>query len=722
MPLRDRWLSLGIPLLLVLATWAVFGQTLAHDFVNYDDDADVYENAFVIKGLTAKGCVAAFTQTDVQLWTPLTRLSHMLDCQLFGLEPWGHHLTNVLLHTASALLLFLALRRMTAALWPSALVAAAFAVHPLHVESVAWIAERKDALSGFFFFLTLLAYVGYVRNGRSARRYVIVAILFALGLLAKPMLVTMPFLLLLLDYWPLRRVANCSLRPANWRPLIVEKLPLLALTGLILWLILSDPFAWNGPKAETVPLPLSLRLSNSVVSYSVYIWKMFYPVDLSVRYPYPIGGVPMAHVVLSILFLIAISVAVYLARRSRPYLLVGWLWYVGMLVPVSQAVQLGSEALCDRYTYLPQIGLYIALVWGGAELLRSSRFGRVVGAVTAAAIVAAMMAVAHVQAAYWKDSLTLWSHAAACAPGDWITQNCLGFALASRDPLSEEALQHYYESLRLRPGFPDALNNLGLAMAARGKLDEAKLAYEQTLRVRPDDAFAHNNLGIALAKTGHLPEAVDHLAKALRIKGYYPEAHDNLGLVLVMQGRLDEAIKHYQLALQDKPNLAQAHNNLAMAIARKGDVSTAQRHLEDALRLRPDYAAAHVNLGMLLTAQGRVTEAITHYEAACASDPKSSAPFNNLAWLLATYPAELVRNGPRAVELAGQADRLAGGRDPMILDTLAAAYAEAGDYEKAVETATRAIELAKSMENNDLTEQLSQRCELYRRRQPFRHS
>src|SRR5262245_61167751 len=394
---------------LVAVTLAVFGQTLTHDFVNFDDHVYVYENPLVIRGLSTEGVIEAFTHTHARNWHPLTTLSHMLDCQLYGLNAGGHHLTNIILHTISVLLLLLVLKQMTGALWQSAFVAALFAIHPLHVESVAWIAERKDVLSAVFLMLTLAAYARYVR-APSARRYLLVALLFGFGLMSKSMLVTLPFVLLLLDYWPLDRFGAHKSEVRRRLPtLIKEKIPFLALSTFS---CMATLFAQRQGPSAIDQLPFLWRLENAFVTYVTYVWQMLWPARLAVFYPHPNDRLPLLQVTGAVALLVGTSLVVISLRRTLPYLVTGWFWYLGMLVPVIGVVQVGEQAHADRYTYLPQVGLYIMIAWTVGDLLvESTRRRRALVGVIAAMAVVSLSARAFGQTSYWKNSETLWNHA-----------------------------------------------------------------------------------------------------------------------------------------------------------------------------------------------------------------------------------------------------------------------------------------------------------------------
>jgi hypothetical protein len=434
---KQRWHVPAVCLVLTAITFAVFGRTLGSEFVNYDDGYYVYNNPMVARGLTLKGISWAFTGVHVDNWHPLTWLSHMLDCQLYGLNPAGHHLTNILLHTAAVISLFLVLRQMTGALWRSAFVAAVFAIHPLRVESVAWVAERKDVLSGLFFILTMGAYVRYVRLPWSPARYGLVVVLFALGLMCKPMLVTLPVVLLLLDYWPLQR-----LDPRKFSGLLMEKLPLLALSAASCIVTFLAQYG----AMQLFPIPAPTRIANASVVPMIYLRQMLCHTGLAVLYPYPLHGRPLWEVAFAGTLLAGVSVVVWGVRRKQPWLLVGWLWYLVMLLPVVGIIQVGRQAHADRYTYLPQIGVYLAITW----LVAQWRMNRAVLGSLMSGVVAVLMVCAWKQAAYWKDSETLWTHTIDCTSGNGVAHYNLGIALDRQERL-DEAIEHYQKALQIIP-------------------------------------------------------------------------------------------------------------------------------------------------------------------------------------------------------------------------------------------------------------------------------
>jgi tetratricopeptide (TPR) repeat protein len=466
---------------LAALVWIVFGQTLQHEFVNFDDDVYVYQNPMVTGGLTPAAVAWAFTHPHQANWHPLTSLSHILDCQFYGLNAGGHHFTNVLLHGASAILLFLVLRRMTAALWPSALVAALFAIHPLRVESVAWISERKDVLSGFFFVLTLGAYLRYVRRPKSLLHYLLVLFLFVLGLMSKPMLVTLPFVLLLLDYWPLGRFPEPARFPIPQR-LLLEKIPLLALSAVSCVITLR---VQSEAIQDAQVVPMALRIENAIVSAAAYLAQMVYPANLALCYPYPINGLPPWQIALALFVLVGLSAAAFYWRNQRPWLLTGWFWYLGMLLPVAGLVQVGGQARADRYTYLPQIGVYLLLTWTLVELGERWRNRRLALAGGAAAALAILAACARAQTGYWRNSESLWTRALACTSNNALAESNLG-SLLYQDGRLDEALAHGQKALEIQPDNVGANNCVGFVLLQKGHVDEAIAHFQTALRARPD--------------------------------------------------------------------------------------------------------------------------------------------------------------------------------------------------------------------------------------------
>ncbi len=553
-----------ICLLLAGLTWFTFLPILGHEFVNYDDDAYVYENRMVTSGLTAEGVVVAFTKSHAGNWHPLTTLSHMADCAFSGLNAGAHHRTNLLLHVAAVVLLFLALRLLTLSVWSSAATAALFAVHPLRVESVAWVAERKDVLSGLFFALTLWAYARYVRESKSIFGYVVVVLVFALGLMCKPMLVTLPFVLLLLDYWPLRRLElSKGIASGANRRLLLEKLPLLLLSLVV---CVVTFLVQENARQSTEVLPVASRVNNAFVSYATYMLQLFWPVKLAVFYPYPTGGGTSVKVILASLVLIAVSAAAICWRKQRPYLLVGWLWYLGMLVPVIGLVQVGTQAHADRYTYLPQIGLGIALVWFVAELSAAWRHRRIVLGVGTIAVLITLSSLARQQTRNWQTSESLWTHTLACTSSNAVAESNLADTFFKQDRL-DEAITHFQAALAIKPKYTDANNGLGFALLQKGNVEAAMACFQRALEVRPDFAAAHNNLGMALLQTGRTRKAIPHLESALKTDPDRAETHNNLGYALLQSGQVEMAVTHYQRALELDPTYAAACNNLAWVLA-----------------------------------------------------------------------------------------------------------------------------------------------------------
>jgi tetratricopeptide (TPR) repeat protein len=634
---------IGICVFLVAITWVVFGQTLRYHFVDYDDNIYIYQDPVVTSGVTSRGVAWTFTHKEARNWHPLTTISHMVDCQLYGLKPGGHHFTNVLLHTAAAILLFLLLQQMTGALWRSAFVAAVFAIHPLRVESV-----------GVFFMLTLAAFVWYVRKPALAR-YVTMSILFACGLMSKPMLVTLPFVLLLLDYWPLRR---CLDRQSISR-LILEKIPLLVLVaGSCIATLLAQTQALNSVQE----LPLRLRISNSLVAYLIYIRQMFWPARLAVFYPHPYNRLPFLEVVLATALLLAITALAFALRKPRPYFITGWLWYLLMLLPVIGVVQVGDQAHADRYTYLPQIGLYILSTWAIVDLAALRRYrGRIVE-VAAAIVIVALGRCAWIQTSHWRDSASLWTH-----------------------------------TLNVTSNNSVALHHLGILLLKRGQLDDAIAHFQKALSIRVDTNDGRVN----------------------RLRGL---VHLDLGNALALKGLMDAAISEYKRAVQLRPDYANAHYTLGNALLGEGEIDEAIAQCREALSLAPQSTEVSTTLGNALLRKGQVSEAITYYERSLEIDRGSVTALNNLAWVLSTCPDGSLRNGPRAIELAKKAVEFSAPQNPTFMRTLAAAYAESGRFNDAIELAEQALQVVLPQKNSALASSLHMDIDLYRMKFPLRQS
>lgn len=618
-PARSRGpLLLGLGL--VLLTLLVYRDAPSFEFVNFDDGLYVTSNRQVQKGLTWDGFLWAWQANVASNWHPLTMLSHMLDCELYGLNPRGHHLTNLLLHLANVWLLFEVLRRMTGRAGPSAFVAALFGIHPTHVESVAWIAERKDVLSGLFFLLTLGAYHRWVRD-RTPRRYALVAVLFACGLLSKPMLVTLPCVLLLLDVWPLGRLRFEEIRSVRqlWqglRPLLIEKIPLFVLS------VASSAvtvYAQQGSLATLEAVSPGRRVGNALVSYVVYLAKSFWPTKLAAFYPLP-GAVPLAKAMGAGALLLAITALVVWRLRRSPWLAVGWLWFLGMLVPVIGLVQVGRQAMADRYTYLPSIGLFLAITWGVTELLgRTARIQRAALAAAALAVVGALSVAAYAQVGTWKDSLTLFRHALAVTRGNYLAHLNVAVALSSQGD-QQGALHHYHEVLRLQPNLAEAHAALGTALRRWGRTAEALPHLRRAVRMKPERARLRHSLAVALEELGRKDEAMVELRKAIELNPRLADAHYGLGALLQEQGKVDEALEHYRTALEINPDLNDLYAPTATLLARQGELGEAVRHYQEAVRRRPTPSACF-NLALTLERMGRIEEARRQYERALALDP-----------------------------------------------------------------------------------------------------
>ncbi|MGA2788804.1 MAG: tetratricopeptide repeat protein [Verrucomicrobiota bacterium] len=830
----------------LIAYWPVFD----NNFINLDDYANVLKNPHMQGGLTWENVKWSFQAGYSGNWHPLTWLSHMLDVRLFGFDPRWHHLINLLFHIANSLLLFLLFQGLTGMTWRSAFVAAGFAVHPLHVESVAWVAERKDVLSTFFFLLTLLFYARFAREQKggsigqvaseaaiedasqrpssifhlpSSSSYYLALFFFALGLMSKPMLVTLPFVLLLVDFWPLQRVelADKHAGLKTLRLLILEKIPFFILSVASSWVTIVAQTRGHAVYT-TERLPLYTRFANAATSCLIYLGHAVWPVHLAIFYPYRSAANfrDCLQVAGAVVVLVAVSFYALSRIKRAPWFATGWFWFLGTLVPVIGIVQVGGQAMADRYTYIPLIGVFICLVWAGAGFFAVRHLSEKIPAAIGAVIVIACVAVTRQQVKYWRDTFTIANHALEVTINNPVAHDLIGQELGNEgrcepavehfraaleaDPgfdmarydlavaltrcadalvaegKIEEAIRNYQSALRTKP-LPSTLNNLGLAFGQLGRREEAVAQYTEALRLEPDNSMVRFNLASALAGEGKGEAAEKQFAEALRlspdplrtlmdfariladqgrraeataklreaVRRYPTNAAANLelGVNLMMSGQTNEAPGYFSAALQLEPDLAEknlraakaymeqgrfdfarrclwtvswlkpddagAHENLGIFCLRHGQPADALTQFEDALRLRPD-ARSHCDLGLVLTILGRHREAASHYETAIQLNPDSTEALNALAWLLATTPDSQLRNGTRAVVLAGQACRLTDFKQPLLVSTLAAAYAEAGRFDDAVQTAGKAIALATAANQPNLASRNQELLEFYR--------
>ncbi len=640
----------------LILTALVYAPVRHYPFVSFDDPTYVSDNPQVTGGLTWPGVAWAFTTVHAGYWIPLTWVSYMLDVQVAGTGAGPHHVTNVLLHLGNTLLLFGLLRRMTGTVGRSAFVAALFAVHPLHVESVAWVTERKDVLSTLFLLLALWAYTVYAQRP-SWQRYLLVVACFVASLMAKPMLVTFPAVLLLLDFWPLGRLrlgkrsesaGHVGAEPPTWRWLVVEKLPLIILaaaTSAVTFLAQRQV----GAVADLEASGPMLRLANALVAYVVQLVHAIWPSGLVVFYPYPevirpwaMGG--------ALLVLVAVSVVTLRSIRTHPAPAVGWLWYLVTLLPVVGLIQVGNQGLADRFTYVPLIGVYILLAWGVPAVVPSGRWWR---STVAATVVVVLAVVARGQVQTWQDDTALWQHALDVIPDNFLAHDFLGRSLWNQGRTAEAAV-HFAEAVRLNPRFPDAHNNLGLVLAQQGRLDEAATEYRAAIRIHPGWGAALNNLGVALGQQGRLDEALAVGREELRLNPESAEAHYNVGSTLARLGRPGEAVAQYGEAVRLKPDLAVAHAGLGESFAQQGQWLPAITAFETALRLNPALVEVRHRLGTVFVAQGRLDDAITQYAEALQVEPGRPEFQNDLGFALAAHgqPLDAIPHFTEAVRLA----------------------------------------------------------------------
>ena len=782
----NRRRSLLICALLCVVTLAAFWPVRNNDFISLDDHVYIIDNPHVCGGLTWENFKWSFQAGYAGYWHPVTWFSHMLDVQLFGLNPRWHHLVNLLFHLVNTLLLFLLFESMTGRLWRCAMVAALFAVHPLHVESVAWAAERKDMLSTLFLLLTLWAYSRYALGSaitvrepvietnkiipatgwsrvtphvscftcHASRFYWLSLVFFALGLMSKPMLVTVPAVLLLLDVWPLGRVPrlrlsqnfrrgefpeslinknNKEMEARGTRPsdndalgrrrinhLLLEKLPFLVLSLAVSWITFVAQGMAHAVSAIST-LPLSDRLANAVVSCWKYLGKMFWPANLAVYYPYPkeFSLLNNGQSTLAVLALIAVSLFALYRIRRFPWLAAGWFWFLITLLPVIGIVQVGGQAMADRFTYIPLIGIFICLVWAGAELFDAWGLSKIISAATSVVVVVVCAVMTHRQLGYWRNTVTLANHALVVTGVNPVAEDMLGQMLW-KEGQYDLAMVRFQTAFEAAPDFTvarsdlaNALNWSGRTLAAQGRLEDAVTQFQDAARLYPDNPDANLELGVALVASGRTNEATQWLSAALRLEPDLIEKNVRDSLIFEQNGQWDAALRCLTIATWLQPGDTTNHENLGLFCLHHSRLDEAVAQFEEAIRLRPD-AAAHGHLGLALALQAKDAAAIAHYETAMRMKPDSPEVLNDFAWLLATTLDARLRDGPRATTLAEQACRLTDFKQPALLGTLAAAYAEAGRFADAEKTAEKAVALATAENNPDLAIRNRELLELYR--------
>jgi tetratricopeptide (TPR) repeat protein len=692
-----------IYLALAMATFTAFERVRLCQFISIDDGIFAARNPYVQAGLTRESIAYAFTAiAPYPNWMPLTWLSVMLDSQIFGHSSTTYHVMNLFYHVLTVLLLFMVLKKMTGTVWRSAFVAAVFAVHPLRVESVAWISERKDVLSGFFWMLTMLAYIRYTQRP-GIRRYLPLALAFSLGLMVKPMLVTLPCVLLLLDYWPLGRLqgkdqsdtqqlqSDTSAAPGYRKTspgrLVAEKIPLFMLVAascIVAYVVQQ----LGGAVGSLDRYTLSVRLNNALVSYIAYIGKMIWPTRLTPFYLHPGRYLPAWKPIIALLILLTVSGGlIYMVRRRHDLapLAVGWVWYLATLVPVIGLVQIGPQSMADRYTYLPSIGISIAVAWGAARLADGRRRRNIVLGISTALLLILLTLCTRTQVTYWENNLALFGHATKVTRDNCIVHDCYGNALLE-DGRPDEAAFHFQKALRINPRYTETYDGLARVFVEQGEFDEAIAVCKKRLRIGQPEADIYHRLGQAYYRKGDYGSAVQSFKESLRLK----------------------------------PDSVPIHRNLIRALVRMGNPDVVITHLTEAIRLNPNIATTHFNLASALKSKGRTEKAITHFREALRIKPNWEKPMNSLAWILATHSDPKFRNPAEAIRIAERACELTNQKDAGFLDTLAAAYAAAGRFADAVATAEKAVQLTASDDNKQRHQAILKRLQLYKNHQPYR--
>jgi protein O-mannosyl-transferase len=762
----------GISLSLFAAVVWVFLPVLRHGFIDYDDNIYIYQNGHVLKGFSWESVRWAFCTLDAGFWHPLTWVSILIDTQIYGMKAWGHHLTSMLIHAASAVVLFLACWRMTGAIWRSAFVAALFGLHPLHVESVVWAAERKDVLSGFFWMLCILMYARYAETklglskvhvhgspvrregsiiagqpcetregeprapnhdsqpvlprrprdsikGRSACYYILSLCCFLCGLMSKPMVVTLPLILLLLDWWPLQRcpITAGHIQWQTLRRLLWEKVPFL-LTALIFGIVTILAERGVGALRSVSGYPLAGRVQNAFHSYVWYLEKTLWPRELTVYYPYP-QSFPIWSSAGAVLGVLLITAGVLFWSRRRPYLAAGWLWYLGTLLPMIGLLQVGSFSRADRFTYVPLIGVFLLVVWGVGDLSRRWRLGAIPAVAAGISVLLLCCAITRRQISHWDCDESLWRHGIVAVESNYLAHLNLG-ALLVKQGLEEKAIPHYEQAVRADPSTAYGHADLAYALAKMQRFPEAIQQYREALRLNPADIKAHNNLGNLLRRPGQLEEAMAHFRSAIALDASFTQARYNLGIALMSQKQFSAAALEFEQVLRLKEDDAQAREALGQTKAQIERFRQMAEPYEQLVTANPKNAPARAALARVLFEGGWFAEAIAQWREAVQLAPTGADQLNNLAWLLATCPQSELRNGSEAVKLAARALELAGTNNVSMLDTLAAAYAEAGRFKEALEVVQQAVTLALDRGQPDVAEQIRRREAMYRSGRPYR--
>jgi len=679
---------LVICVILALGTFIVFWPVRNFQFINFDDHVYITDNPYVYSGLARTNILWAFTTAYSSNWHPLTWLSHMIDCQLFSTNPGWHHIINLLFHIINTLLLFTFLSQITCKTGQSFFVAALFALHPLHVESVAWVAERKDVLSTMFWFLTIIAYVSYIRH-RGIIKYLLIVALFALGLMAKPMLVTLPFVLLLFDYWPIERFKKEKLHY-----LILEKIPLFIFSAAscIVTVIAQRS---GGALESTETIPLGFRMANAILSYAKYIQKTFWPTKLAFFYPHPATEFNLLLLLVSLSLLLAISVYVISQFNKRKYLLVGWLWFIGTLVPVIGFVQVGAQAMADRYTYVPLIGIFMIVTWGVSDLFVKLKCPRYLLTAAALVVLVFLSICSRIQVLYWRDSTALFEHALEVTEKNYTAHSCLAYVLCEQGKINE-AIAHNRLAIKFNPAYLDAQFNLGNIFLQQGNLNDALNQFYNVLQIDPDYIKAHRNIAKILIKQDKPAQAIPHYENILKVQPDDYDAQNGLGIVLARIGKFNEAFEHFNRALQVDPDRAEIYNNLGFTFIQQGKFDEAELQLTKALKLDPNNSKTHYQFARVLSEKNDLNNAVAHLRESLRLDPNNIESMNKLAWFLCTYKQAEFFDPNEAVRIASRAYELTRYQDPATIDILASACSAAGNHDEAVNFMEKALNLRKA--------------------------